>query len=1064
MLLGNEFFKVHPEITDVIIHNAMSDVTKLSSDKVITRMMPSEANMVTTRSQSRACANDSVDSLNELFNEPSDSPSQSQGGASNRRQSNDVVVSTPSAESSICDVSKQTRVLESAINNQTTDPIKTTVSETTLAVDSAENHSANSQRSIANLNITTHFIEEQQTDASIEHLRHLARDGHPSYIMESGLLFKIAPTWLNTEVNKLLIVPSKFRPEVLLHGHSTIWAGHRGIKRTKDAISKYYYWPNMSKEIALYVKSCPTCQKIDTVKKTNRAPLIPIPLIGEIFDEVVVDILGPIKPVSKTGKQWILVQVCQASRWPEAVALSNIKADTVADALLHIWSRTGIPRTLRHDCGTNFMSKLMAAVESRLGIKDCVSTVFHHESIGVTERFNYTLHQMMRAFAHENPSDWPDRLNQFLFAYREVPHATTGLAPAEIVYNRSNFRGPLAILRDTWTHPDGPESGLKRNVLSYLIQTRDRLESAANYVKQHAEQQQAVYKTYYDKHSKRRILEAGDKVLVLMPTSTNSMLAQWQGPFTVIERVGEVNYIIDLGRRKTTLHINMLKKWLERPETVNAIIVECENDDNDVTDYPICHEFDNGTIKWEMGRKLTSEQKQQLTELLAKYEKLGLFSNKPGRTHLIEHEIRLTDNQPCVQAPYKVPDALKDQVSKQLDEMLEQGLIRESFSSFAAPLVIIKKRDSDSLRLVCDWRKLNSKTIDDQYPMRDPRDIIAKAGRAKYISSIDMCQGFFNIPIAEHCKHFTAFRCFKGLFEYNVLGMGLKTASQTQQRLLDGILHTAEDHASPYVDDVIIYSDSWDLHINHIHDVLQRIHEAGLTIKASKCQWALERLHCLGYIIEDKKIKPDDAKIEAIKNAPTPATKKQLRCWLGLIGYYRSLIRGHSALSFSLTELLKKSSPEKLQWGPKHQDSFEKLRSALLSEPVLVPPNPSKPYIVQTDASTTALGAILCQLDDDGKEHVVEYASRKLLPREQKYSTVELELLCLVWALKKWEHFVYNTIIQVQTDHSPLTWLNSLTVQNSRLTRYSLYLQRFNLNITHKKGILNTNCDALSRL
>jgi hypothetical protein len=143
--------------------------------------------------------------------------------------------------------------------------------------------------------------------------------------------------------------------------------------------------------------------------------------------------------------------------------------------------------------------------------------------------------------------------------------------------------------------------------------------------------------------------------------------------------------------------------------------------------------------------------------------------------------------------------------------------------------------------------------------MRDPKDILAKVGKAKYISSVDMCQGFYNITNAEHCKSLTAFRCFKGLFEYSVLGMGLKTASQTQQRLLDRILLTAEDYAAPYVDDVITFSDSWDLHVKHIKDVLQRICEAGLTIKASKCQWALERLKCLGYIIEDGKIKPDDA-------------------------------------------------------------------------------------------------------------------------------------------------------------------------------------------------------------
>jgi hypothetical protein len=244
-----------------------------------------------------------------------------------------------------------------------------------------------------------------------------------------------------------------------------------------------------------------------------------------------------------------------------------------------------------------------------------------------------------------------------------------------------------------------------------------------------------------------------------------------------------------------------------------------------------------------------------------------------------------------------------------------------------------------------------------------------------------MCQGFFNIPIKEHFKHFTAFRCFKGLFEFSVLGMGLRTASQTQQRLIDSILRTAEDYAAPYVDDVIIYSDSWKLHLNHINDVLRRIYDARLTMEASKCQWALKRLKCLGYILEDGKIKPDDAKIEAMRNAPTPTTKKQLRSWLGLIGHYRSLIRGHSSLTFSLTEMLKKSAPDKLQWTSVHQESFDKLKTALMSEPVLVPPDPSKTYLVQTDASTVSLGAILCQIGDDGKEHVIEYASRKLLPR-----------------------------------------------------------------------------------
>jgi len=189
-----------------------------------------------------------------------------------------------------------------------------------------------------------------------------------------------------------------------------------------------------------------------------------------------------------------------------------------------------------------------------------------------------------------------------------------------------------------------------------------------------------------------------------------------------------------------------------------------------------------------------------------------------------------------------------------------------------------------------------------------------------------------------------------------------------------------------------------------------------------------------------------------------------VRCMLGLIGYYRSLIDNMAEHTHCWTELLKKSAPEKVIWTDEHQRALDYLNKMLTSKPVLTPADPQKNYILQADSSIHSLGAVLSQLSDDGQELVVAYASRKLLPRERNFSTIERELLAIIWSLQHWEHYVYGRKVTIFSDHKGLSWLATMANHNPRLQRWNLMLERYNVETVYKKGSLNANCDALSRL
>lgn len=293
---------------------------------------------------------------------------------------------------------------------------------------------------------------------------------------------------------------------------------------------------------------------------------------------------------------------------------------------------------------------------------------------------------------------------------------------------------------------------------------------------------------------------------------------------------------------------------------------------------------------------------------------------------------------------------------------------------------------------------------------------------------------------------------------------GLSGAPATFQRLMDCLLQGMEQFAAAYLDDVVVFSETWQQHCAQLRQLLCRLREHGLTAKPAKCQFGMAQCVYLGHVVGGGHVSPEASKLAAVEAFPTPTTKQQVRAFLGLTGYYRRFIRDYATLVAPLTDLTRKSAASRVTWTPQCQQSFEELKRLLCEAPVLHSPIISRPFLLRTDASDRGVGAVLAQCDDEHCEHPIAYFSRKLLPREERYSTVEKECLAICLAVKAFRVYLLGRPFVIQTDHRALPWLDRLKDTNSRLTRWSLALQQYTFRVEHRSGRSNTNADALSRL
>ena len=394
--------------------------------------------------------------------------------------------------------------------------------------------------------------------------------------------------------------------------------------------------------------------------------------------------------------------------------------------------------------------------------------------------------------------------------------------------------------------------------------------------------------------------------------------------------------------------------------------------------------------------------------------------------------------------------------------MLDHDIIRPSTSSWSSPCVLVPKPDG-SVRFCTDYRKLNTVTKTDVYPIPRIDDCIDRVGDARYLSKIDLLKGYWCVPLTERGREVSAFVCSAGLFEYNVMPFGMKNAPATFQRMMEKVL-SGLSHSYAYIDDVVIRSDTWEEHVDNIREVLCRLADARLTVNLAKSEFACAKVSYLGYQIGQGQLAPVEAKVKAILDFAPPTDKKGVRRFLGMIGYYRKFCKNFAQLAIPLTGLLRKDG--RFNWTDECKEAFERLKHILCHHPVLKMPDFNASFELAIDASDQAAGGVLLQTDGktESIKHPIAYFSRKFDKHQQNYSTIEKELLALILAVQHFEVYISRVkLLKVYTDHNPLVFLKRMKNRNRRLLNWSLLLQEYNLDIHHIKGTDNVIADALSR-
>ena len=722
------------------------------------------------------------------------------------------------------------------------------------------------------------------------------------------------------------------------------------------------------------------------------------------------------------------------------------------------------------DNGAQFVSSLMNEVARLLSINFIHATPYHPQANGLVERMNGTLKTMLRRMCAEKPLDWDRYVESLLFAYREAPQRSLLFSPFELLYGR-RVRGPMTILRELWSNKYvSPEL---ENVYSYVFELRNRLEKTCSIARDNLSVSQAASKRHFDRRAKLRKLQPNDLTLVLLPTNENKLLMHWKGPFEVIgpvlmhwkgpfEVIGPVginDYRIQIGENIKVFHINMLRKYRERiPTDAIAAISMVENvSDDDLDSDPELSASNESWIDAKINPELSSQQKSEISALLLQLS--DIFSDKPGSNDWIEHSIDLNTDIPIRVRQYPIPHAKVGTFENEVRKILNQGIIESSCSPYRSPMLLVKKSDG-AYRPVIDYRSINKVTKFDGETIPNPEYIFAKLGSARYLTKLDFTKGYWQIPIKKSDREITAFSTSLGHMQFKYMPFGLVNSGATYSRMTRLLLKDLA-HVDNYID-VLVHNSSWKEHLRSLASLFIRISRAGLTVKPSKCCIAYDALSFVGHAIKQGKLQTKQEIIDKVANATVPCTTKKIRSFLGLSGFYRRFIPHYAEIAAPLVELTKKNKPLVVIWNQGAERAFHTLKRLLCTAPILHIPDMEKPFILRTDASDVALGAVLLQSQNDTL-FPIAYASKSLSSAQKAYSVIERECLAILWSLDKFYAYLYGKKFTIQTDHQPLAYLKTAKISNTRLMRWAIKLQPFNLSIEAITGTNNVGADYLSR-
>ena len=395
--------------------------------------------------------------------------------------------------------------------------------------------------------------------------------------------------------------------------------------------------------------------------------------------------------------------------------------------------------------------------------------------------------------------------------------------------------------------------------------------------------------------------------------------------------------------------------------------------------------------------------------------------------------------------------------------MLAAGVIQESSSPWASPVILVRKKNGD-MRFCVDYRQLNAVTRKDVYPIPQIDDLIDQLSEKRVFSVLDARSGYWQIRMQESSREKTAFVTMDGLYEFQVMPFGLCNAPATFQRLMQKILAGLGGNnpfCNVYIDDIIVYSTSIEEHLDHLTQVFSRLRSSGLKLHPNKYSFGYSEVKYLGPVISAEGIAPNPEKIRAVQDLAVPVNVRKVREFLGLVGYYRCFIPNFTRVAGPLHALLKQDVP--FVWTPRCQVAFDTLKGLLVSHPILAYPRFTDPFILHTDASSQGLGAVLEQRQGDGQLHPIAFASRTLSLAESRYGITNLEALALVWAAKHFHAYLLGQPCIVYTDHAPSQAMFKARHSSGKLARWAGVIAELDLDIRYWPGRVNANADALSR-
>ena len=534
----------------------------------------------------------------------------------------------------------------------------------------------------------------------------------------------------------------------------------------------------------------------------------------------------------------------------------------------------------------------------------------------------------------------------------------------------------------------------------------------------------------WNKKARDRSFQVGDLVLVRKPGLDTKLRESWEGPGKILAKNSPMSYKVETDKRVlNTVNIQQLKLFVQ-PKQIRRVtsVLEGDTEADEIT-----HRYSEAKLQ---PQQLTDSQQDQLKTILDKHQKV--LTKEPGLTDKIQFDIDTGQTEPIYQRAYNSPVSLKSSIDIEIDWLLSKNYIRPSTSPWSSPMVTVRKPDG-SARLCVDFKCINKVTR--QMPFHMPRfeEILEGVGQSKFVSKLDLSKGYYHIRMVDTDIEKTAFTCHRGKFEFLRMPIGVKNAPAVFQQLMQDILTDYREFTAAYMDDIVIYSGSWESYLAHIDTVLTALKQAGLTANPTKCRWSGTAIEFLGHQVGGEELIIPAHRVQALSQYTKPTTKKGLRAFLGSVGFYRRYMKDLGQQTAVLTPLTSKRAPQRVDWSVEGMEAFNTIISFISNASSLCIPLPRDKFSVVTDASGRGIGGVLQVYREEEWQPTV-FFSRQLRGAEQRYSDTELEALALAATVEHFGYYLYGREFVAYTDHKPLEQLLTSARLNPRLRRISYKL------------------------